>query len=292
MAFAIEAQAKGDEDKIANGLRQLQEEDPTIDLHRDEATGEQIVAGLTQIHVEVVLGRLKERFGVEVNLKPPRVPYLETIRQPAKAHAGTRSRPAGAGSSPTAISRSSRSRRRRLRVRQCDQGRRHPRRVHSGGRKGRAGGDGIRRGRGLPGPGRAREAVRREVPSGRLLEHAFKIAGSMAFKDAMQQAGAVLLEPIMAVTLNVPEDAVGDVIGDLNSRRGRPLGMEPKGHMTEIKAEVPMSEMLTYAPDLRAITVGAPTTPWTSPATRKFQGICRSRSSALQERNRRPSARR
>ena len=87
-------------------------------------------------------------------------------------------------------------------------------------------------------------------------EHAFKICGSMAFKDAMQQAGAVLLEPIMTVTLNIPEDAVGDVIGDLNSRRGRPLGMEPQGHMTEIKAEVPMAEMLTYAPDLRAITGG------------------------------------
>src|SRR5204862_6351912 len=87
-------------------------------------------------------------------------------------------------------------------------------------------------------------------------EHAFKIAGSMAFKDAMQQAGPVLLEPIMSVTLNVPEDAVGDVIGDLNSRRGRPLGMEPKGHMTEVKAEVPMAEILSYAPDLRAITGG------------------------------------
>jgi elongation factor G len=87
-------------------------------------------------------------------------------------------------------------------------------------------------------------------------EMAFKIAGSMAFKDAMQQAGPVLLEPIMTVTLNVPEDAVGDVIGDLNSRRGHPLGMEPKGHMTEIKAEVPMAEMLSYAPDLRSITGG------------------------------------
>jgi elongation factor G len=85
---------------------------------------------------------------------------------------------------------------------------------------------------------------------------AFKIAGSMAFKDAMQQAQPVLLEPIMTVSLNVPEDAVGDVIGDLNSRRGRPLGMEPKGSMTEIKAEVPMQEMLTYAPDLRSITGG------------------------------------
>ena len=87
-------------------------------------------------------------------------------------------------------------------------------------------------------------------------EMAFKVAGSMAFKQAMEQARPVLLEPIMTVTLAVPEDCVGDVIGDLNSRRGRPLGMEPKGAMTEVKAEVPMAEMLSYAPDLRAITGG------------------------------------
>jgi elongation factor G len=85
---------------------------------------------------------------------------------------------------------------------------------------------------------------------------AFKIAGSMAFKQAMESAGPVLLEPIMTVTVSVPEDSVGDVIGDLNSRRGRPLGMEPKGAVTEVKAEVPMAEMLSYAPDLRSITGG------------------------------------
>jgi elongation factor G len=87
-------------------------------------------------------------------------------------------------------------------------------------------------------------------------EIAFKLAGSTAMKQALQQASPVLLEPIMLVTLSVPEDTVGDVIGDLNSRRGRPQGMEPAGAMTEIKAEVPMAEMLTYAPDLRSITGG------------------------------------
>ena len=87
-------------------------------------------------------------------------------------------------------------------------------------------------------------------------EMAFKIAGSMAFKKAAEQAQPTLLEPIMQVQVIVPEDAVGDVIGDLNGRRGRPLGMEPKGTMTEIKAEVPMAEMLNYAPDLRSITGG------------------------------------
>ena len=87
-------------------------------------------------------------------------------------------------------------------------------------------------------------------------EMAFKIAGSMAFKQAMEQAQPMLREPIMTVTVSVPEDSVGDVIGDLNGRRGRPLGMEPKGSMTEVKAEVPMAEMLSYAPDLRSITGG------------------------------------
>ena len=88
-------------------------------------------------------------------------------------------------------------------------------------------------------------------------EMAFKLAGSLAMSQALEQAGAVLLEPIMLVTLSVPEDAVGDVIGDLNSRRGRPSGMEPgPGGMTEVKAEVPMAEMLTYAPDLRSLTGG------------------------------------
>jgi elongation factor G len=87
-------------------------------------------------------------------------------------------------------------------------------------------------------------------------ENAFKVAGSMAFKKAAEQAQPTLLEPIMSVGVVVPEDAVGDVIGDLNGRRGRPLGMEPKGAMTEIKAEVPMAEMLSYAPDLRSITGG------------------------------------
>jgi elongation factor G len=87
-------------------------------------------------------------------------------------------------------------------------------------------------------------------------EMAFRTAGSLAMREALGQADAVLLEPVMLVTLSVPEDCVGDVIGDLNSRRGRPLGMEPVGGLTEVKAEVPMAEMLTYAPDLRGLTGG------------------------------------
>ena len=112
MAFAMEPKAKGDEEKVFTALRRLQEEDPTIDVHRDQQTGEEIVAGLTQVHVEVIVERMKERFGAEVTLKPPRVPYHETIRGPPRPTGATRSRPAAAGSSATATSRSSRSRRR------------------------------------------------------------------------------------------------------------------------------------------------------------------------------------
>src|SRR5438477_2556944 len=97
MAFAVEPKSKGDEDKVFSSLRRLQEEDPTIDLHRDAQTGEQIVAGLSQVHVEVIVQRLKERFGAEVNLKPPRVPYQETIRKPAKAHGRHKKQSGGRG---------------------------------------------------------------------------------------------------------------------------------------------------------------------------------------------------
>src|SRR5207248_670046 len=97
MAFAIEAKTKGDEDKVFTALRRLQEEDPTIDLHRDGQTGEQIVAGLSQVHVEVIVDRMRERFGAEVTLKPPRVPYQETIKGKAKAQGRYKKQTGGRG---------------------------------------------------------------------------------------------------------------------------------------------------------------------------------------------------
>ncbi len=108
MAFAVEPRSRGDEEKVFTSLRRLQEEDPTIDLHRDQQTGEQIVAGLSQVHVEVIVDRLHDRFGVDVTLKPPRVPYRETIRGSARAHGRHKKQSGGAGSSATATSRSSR----------------------------------------------------------------------------------------------------------------------------------------------------------------------------------------
>jgi elongation factor G len=257
MAFAVEPKAKGDEDKVFTSLRRLQEEDPTIDLHRDEQTGEQIVAGLSQIHVEIVTGRLKDRFGVEVNLKPPRVPYRETIKGRAKAHGRYKKQTGGRGQfgdchieiEPIADAQG-------FEFVNAIKGGVIPTGFIPAVQKGieEAMAQGVVAGYPLRGVKvRLFDGSYHSVDSS---EMAFKVAGSMAFKQAAEQARPTLLEPIMEVTLSVPEEHVGDVIGDLNSRRGRPLGMEPKGSMTEVKADVPMAEILTYAPDLRAITGG------------------------------------
>ena len=257
MAFAYEPKSKGDEEKAATAIRRLSEEDPTLDVHRDPETGEQIIAGLSQIHVEVIVDRMKRRFGAEIELHPPRVPYIETIRKPAKAHGRYKKQTGGRGQFGDC----------HIEIEPVETG---------------EGFEFVNAIKGGVIPGGFIPAVEKgivEAMAGGVLagypmkdvrvrlydgqhhsvdssEMAFKIAGSMAFKQAVADADAYLLEPIMQVTIAVPEDTVGDVIGDLNSRRGRPLGMEPKGSATEIKAEVPMAEVLDYAPDLRAITGG------------------------------------
>ena len=137
MAFAIEPKNRGDEEKVFASLRRLQEEDPTIDLHRDQQTGEQIVAGLSQVHVEVIVDRLRERFGVEVTLKPPRVPYQETIRSSATAHGRHKKQSGGRGQFGDCHIEIEPLPRRRLRVRGPDQGRRDPELVHPRRREGR-----------------------------------------------------------------------------------------------------------------------------------------------------------
>jgi elongation factor G len=257
MAFAIEAKAKGDEDKVFTALRRLQEEDPTIDVHRDQQTGEQIVAGLSQIHVEVIVGRMKERFGAEVVLKPPRVPYRETIRGSARAHGRYKKQTGGRGQFGDC----------HIEIEPLPDGEgfEFVNKIKGGViptgfipavEKGVR--DAMEHGivAGCPMKGVRVTLYDGSYHSVDSSENAFKVAGSMAFKQAAEESSPVLLEPIMNVTVSVPEDAVGDVIGDLNSRRGHPLGMEPKAGMTEVKAEAPMAELLSYAPDLRAITGG------------------------------------
>ncbi|MDA0184183.1 elongation factor G [Solirubrobacter phytolaccae] len=256
MAFAMEPKNKGDEDKVHTALRRLQEEDPTIDLHRDEQTGEQIVAGLSQIHVEVIIDRMRSRFGAEVTLKPPRVPYRETIRGTAKAHGRHKKQTGGRGQFGDC----------HIEVEPLPEGDFE----FVSAIKGGAIPNGF-----IPA---VEKGVREAMMSGAVAgfpvkgvrvtlfdgsyhtvdssEMAFKMAGSIAMRDAMSQCTPVLLEPIMLISCSVPDDSVGDVMGDLSSRRGRPLGTEPAGGMTEVKAEVPMSEVLSYAPDLRAVTGG------------------------------------
>ncbi len=256
MAFAMEPASKGDEDKVFTALRRLQEEDPTIDLHRDAQTGEQIVAGLSQIHVEVIVERMRARFGAEVILKPPRVPYQETIRRGAKAHGRHKKQTGGRGQFGDC----------HIEIEPLDGDEFEFVNAIKGGviphgfipavEKGVL--DAMQQGAvaGYPVKGvrvRLFDGSYHTVDSS---EMAFRLAGSIAMKDALAQAGAVLLEPIMLLTASVPESAVGDVMGDLSSRRGRPLGTEAVGGMTEVKAEVPMSEILSYAPDLRSLTGG------------------------------------
>jgi elongation factor G len=257
MAFAVEATGRGDEEKVFASLRRLQEEDPTIDLHRDPQTGEQIVAGLSQVHVEVIVDRLRSRFGVEVTLKPPRVPYRETIAAHATGHGRHKKQSGGRGQFGVC----------EIEIEPLAQG---------------AGFEFVNRIKGGVIPGQfipavekgAVEAMQAGPVAGypvkdvrvTLLdgafhavdssELAFKLAGAQAMREALAAAQPVLLEPVMLVCVSVPEECVGDVIGDLNSRRGRPQGMEPTGVGTEIRAEVPMAEMLSYAPDLRSITQG------------------------------------
>jgi elongation factor G len=256
MAFAMEPKSKGDEDKVFTALRRLQEEDPTIDLHRDMQTGEQIVAGLSQIHVEVIVERMRNRFGAEVTLKPPRVPYQETIRSGAKAHGRHKKQTGGRGQFGDC----------HIEIEPLEDGDFEFVNAIKGGvipqgfipavEKGVL--DAMSSGivAGYPVKGVRVKLFDGSYHSVDSSEMAFKLAGSLAMKQALEQSNPVLLEPIMLLTASVPDDSVGDVMGDLSSRRGRPLGTEAVAGMTEVKAEVPMAEILTYAPDLRSLTGG------------------------------------
>jgi elongation factor G len=257
MSFAITPKAKGDEEKMATSLRRLAEEDPTLMLRRDEQTGEQLLSGLSQMHVEVGVDRLKRRFGVDVELHPPRVPYQESIRKESRAQGKYKKQTGGRG----------------------QYGDCHIVLEPIEGHTGYEFVDKIVGGvipqsfrpavdKGIQEAMRSGDLAGAPVSGVRVLlvdgsyhnvdssEMAFKIAGSMAFKQAYEKADPVLLEPIMEVEITVPDDAVGAVNGDLNSRRGRLHGMEPKGGMTTIRAEVPMAEILTYSQSLTSMTGG------------------------------------
>src|SRR5712691_10748093 len=257
MSFAVTPKAKGDEEKMAAGIRRLGEEDPTIQMRRDQQTGEQLLSGLSQMHVEVAVDRLKSRFNVEVELHQPRVPYLETIRKESRAQGRYKKQTGGRGQFGDC----------HIVLEPLD---------------GHQGYEFVDKIVGGVIPQSFRPAVDKGIQEAMLhgelagapvqglrvllvdgsyhtvdsSEMAFKIAGSMAFKSAYEKADPVLLEPIMELEVTTPEESVGAVNGDLNSRRGRLQGMEPQGSMTNIKAEVPMAEILTYAQALTSMTGG------------------------------------
>jgi elongation factor G len=256
MSFAITPKSKGDEEKVASAIRRLAEEDPTLRLRRDQQTGEEILSGMSQMHVEVALERARRRFGVDIELHPPRVPYRETIRREARAHGRYKKQTGGRGQfgdchiviAPTP----------EIAYEFVDKivGGVIPQGFRPAVDKGIQ--EAMHHGElaGAPVQGVRVELVDGSYHTVDSSEMAFKIAGSMAWKEAYMNADPVLLEPIMELEVSVPDDVVGAVNGDLNSRRGRLQGMEPIGGLTTIKAEVPMAELLTYAQSLTSMTGG------------------------------------
>jgi elongation factor G len=257
MSFAVTAKTKGDEDKVAQALRRLSEEDPTLRLSRDQQTGEELLSGMSQVHVEVAVERARRRFGVEMELHQPRVPYVETIKAQARAQGRYKKQTGGRGQFGDC----------HIVIEPIEgnvgyefvdkivggvipQGFRPA--VDKGIQEALAHGELA----GAPVQGVRVTLVDGSYHTVDSSEMAFKIAGSMAFRSAYEKAQPTLLEPIMELEVTVPDEAVGAINGDLNSRRGRLQGMEPKGGMTTIRAEVPMAEVLTYNQALTSLTGG------------------------------------
>jgi elongation factor G len=257
LSYAIEPKSRGDEDKISTAMHRLEEEDPTIKYHRDPQTHELLLAGQGQMHIEVTVAKLKRRFGVEVNLKPPRIPYRETITSRVEAHGRHKKQTGGHGQFGDC----------KIKLEPLPRGSEFefvdeifggsiPRQFIPAVEKG------IQESR-LRGYLAGYPVVDfrvvlydgsyHDVDSNEL---SFKTAGWLAFKDGMSRAKPTLLEPIMNVEVYAPGDNAGDLMGDLNGRRGRISGMEARGATTVIKAQVPMSEMLTYEQHLTSVTGG------------------------------------
>ncbi len=257
IAYAIEPKAKGDEDKIGTALHKLIEEDPSLAFQRDEETKEFHLAGASQLHVEIAVARLKKRYGVEVILHPPKVPYRETITRKAEAHGRHKKQTGGHGQFADC----------RIRVEPLPRGKDFefvddiyggsiPRNFIPAVEKGI---QEVRRRGFLAGFPMVDFRVTlydgqyHDVDSSEL---AFKLAGALAYKEAMAQAKPTLLEPVMHVEISAPNEYVGDLMGDLSSRRGHVQGMDAADEDTVIKAQVPMAELLTYGAQLRSITQG------------------------------------
>jgi elongation factor G len=255
--FAIKPKTRGDDDKISTALQRLLEEDPVLRVSRDLQTHEMLLSGMGQLHIEVVVARLRKRYKVEVNLEKPKIPYRETIKGAAEAHGRHKKQTGGHGQFGDC----------RIRLKPLPRGSDFkfvddifggsiPKNFIPAVEKG------IQEAR-LKGflAGYPMVDFQVELYDGQYhdvdsSEMSFKIAGSLALKDGIPKCRPTILEPIMRVEIAVPDEYAGAVMGDLSSRRGRPQGMEPKGNLQVIKAEVPLSEMLSYDAELTSMTGG------------------------------------
>jgi len=257
LAYAIEPKTRGDEDKISVAMHRLEEEDPSIKYSRDPQTKELLLSGQGQLHIEVTVAKLKRRFGVDVILKPPRIAYRETIKAATEAHGRHKKQTGGHGQFGDC----------KIKVEPLPRGTDFefvddifggsiPRQFIPAVEKGIQ--DARTRGclAGYPMVDfrvTVFDGSYHDVDSNEL---SFKLAGSLAFKDAMTRARPTILEPVMNVEVYAPNDFAGDLMGDLNGRRGRIAGMDTRGANTIIKAQVPMAEMLTYEQHLTSATGG------------------------------------
>jgi elongation factor G len=257
LSYAIEPKSRGDEDKISTSMHRLEEEDPSIKYSRDPQTKELLLSGQGQLHIEVTVAKLKRRFGVDVNLKPPRIPYRETIKAATEAHGRHKKQTGGHGQFGDC----------KIKVEPLPRGSDFefvddifggaiPRQFIPAVEKGIQ--DARLRGylAGYPVVDfkvTLFDGSYHDVDSNEL---SFKLAGSLAFKDAMSRTRPTILEPVMNVEVYAPSDYAGDLMGDLNGRRGRIGGMDTRGGTTIIKAQVPMAEMLTYEQHLTSATGG------------------------------------
>jgi len=257
ISFAVEPKSRGDEDKIMAALQRMVDEDPNLTVSRDPQTHETLVSGSGSQHVEVVAARVQRRYGVEMNIKQPKVPYRETIKGRAEVHARHKKQTGGHGQfADIQIKMEPLPRGAGFEFKDEIFGGAVPRNFIPAVEKGML------------------ESLDRGVLAGYPVvdlritlfdggfhpvdssEMAFKIAAHMGFKEAMEKCKPTLLEPVMLVEVVVPEENMGDVMGDLNSRRGRIQGMSQKGANQIIKAQVPLAEMLTYASTLKSLTAG------------------------------------
>ena len=258
ISYAVEAKVKGSEDKLFSSFARLLEEDATLRLERDQATSEIVLSGTGQIHLEATCEKLARKFGVEVVLKPVKVPYRETIKKPAQGVVYRHKKQSGGRGQFAEVhfDVTPRERGAGYEFQNALVGMNVPRNFVPAVEKGIL--ESLKTGVLASYPMvdlkvRFYDGKSHEVDSS---EMAFKIAASMCLKKAVQEGNPVLLEPIVKMEISVPEESMGDVMGDLNSRRGRVLGMDVKGKVQVIKAQAPLAEVLKYAIDLNALTAG------------------------------------